>query len=207
MKKTLGLIIFILLGTIAFSQEDYQDVVYLKNGSIIRGIIIEQIPNISIKIETASRGVIVYQIDEIERITKEPVIETSQKSKNGNGLEKGYQLIVESSLLVARGDGAALEATVSNGYRFNQYVYVGVGTGLIYFPGYNEAAIPLFVDLRVNFTNTKVSPYFGLGAGIAYTGDLFNYFIPDLGITFKISKKIVMNVGIGYINLHVGISF
>ena len=58
-------------GFIGFTQQNYQDVVYLKNESIIRGVIIEQILNKSIKIETADKSVFVYQIDEIEKMTKE----------------------------------------------------------------------------------------------------------------------------------------
>lgn len=49
----------------------YVDVVYIKNGSIIRGIIIEQIPNVQIKIQTKDGSIFVYKMDEIERMTKE----------------------------------------------------------------------------------------------------------------------------------------
>ena len=44
--------------------------VYLKNGSIIHGVIIEQIPNVHIKIQSGS-NLFVYKIDVIEKITKE----------------------------------------------------------------------------------------------------------------------------------------
>ncbi|MDA3866986.1 MAG: hypothetical protein PF489_09615, partial [Salinivirgaceae bacterium] len=71
MKKYLVLLLFALVTTVTFGQSNYQDVVYLKNGSIIRGVIIEQVPNKSIKIETADRNVFVYQMDEIEKLTKE----------------------------------------------------------------------------------------------------------------------------------------
>jgi len=54
-------------------KKEYQDVVYLKNGSIIRGMIIEQIPNKTLKIQTKDRSVFVYKYDEIEKITKELV--------------------------------------------------------------------------------------------------------------------------------------
>ena len=54
------------------SSGELQDVVYLKNGSIIRGLIIEQIPNVSLKIQTVDGSVFVYKIDEIEKMTKEP---------------------------------------------------------------------------------------------------------------------------------------
>ena len=53
------------------AQESYQDVVYLKNGSIIKGTIIEQVPNESIKIQTADGSIFVYKMEEILKMTKE----------------------------------------------------------------------------------------------------------------------------------------
>jgi hypothetical protein len=50
MKKIILFISSLLLATIVFSQET-QDVVYLKNDSIIRGIIIEQVPNEQINLD------------------------------------------------------------------------------------------------------------------------------------------------------------
>ena len=40
----------------------------MKNGSIIRGTIIEQVPNLSIKIETADKNILAYKMDEIEKL-------------------------------------------------------------------------------------------------------------------------------------------
>jgi len=53
------------------NKSEMQDVVYLKNGSIIKGMIIEQIPGVSIKIQTKDGSVFVYNIDEISKMTKE----------------------------------------------------------------------------------------------------------------------------------------
>jgi hypothetical protein len=50
---------------------EYTEVVYLKNGSIIRGIIIEQIPNVSLKIKTKDGNVFFYKMEDVEKITKE----------------------------------------------------------------------------------------------------------------------------------------
>jgi hypothetical protein len=47
------------------------DVVYLKNGSIISGSIIEQVPNENLKIQTKDGSVFVYPMSDISRITKE----------------------------------------------------------------------------------------------------------------------------------------
>lgn len=72
----------LLAGDIA-AQTTWQDVVYCKNGSIIRGVIIEQVPNESLKIQTADGNVFVYAMSEIEKMTKEQVEATTQSSKGG----------------------------------------------------------------------------------------------------------------------------
>lgn len=53
------------------SSTTYKDVVYLKNGSMVKGIIIEQIPNVSLKIETNDGSVFVYKMEEVEKMAKE----------------------------------------------------------------------------------------------------------------------------------------
>lgn len=55
-------------------NEDYVDVVYLKNGSVIRGLIVEQVINVSLKIQTKDGSIFFYKMDEIEKITKEKEI-------------------------------------------------------------------------------------------------------------------------------------
>jgi hypothetical protein len=53
------------------NESELQEVVYLKNGGIVRGIIIEQIPNEQLKIQTRDGNVFVYKMTEVEKITKE----------------------------------------------------------------------------------------------------------------------------------------
>jgi hypothetical protein len=48
-----------------------QDVIYLKNGSIVRGTIIETVPNVSIKLQTNDGNVFVYKMEEIDKMAKE----------------------------------------------------------------------------------------------------------------------------------------
>ena len=72
MKLTSILTGFLLFfASLSFAQNFNADVVYLKNGSIIRGVIIEQVPNQSLKIQTQDKSVFVYRYEEIEKITKE----------------------------------------------------------------------------------------------------------------------------------------
>jgi hypothetical protein len=81
MKKIL-LLTLMLVSIRGFSQAGYEDVIYLKNGSIIHGVIIEQIPNVSIKIKNHGGDVFFYKIEEIEKFTKEePQAKPKQQSK------------------------------------------------------------------------------------------------------------------------------
>ena len=71
-----------ILTSAAFAQ-DMQDVVYLKNGSIIRGLVIEQVPGKSLKIRTRDGSVFVYTMEEVEKITKEEVVGTPAAPPTG----------------------------------------------------------------------------------------------------------------------------
>ena len=205
MKKILLLLVFIVASSLLFAQQNYQDVVYLKNGSIIHGIIIEQIPNKSIKIETTDKNVFVYQVDEIERLTKELMQVKSNYSKINSGTKSGYQCIVETGNAFGVGTYGMdfLKINIINGYRINPYLSFGVGTGLRYYYDAKSAVIPIFTDFRVNFINKRISPYFALGTGYSFNskndfegvGLLLS---PTTGIKVKLSSNIAMNIGIGY---------
>jgi len=205
MKKYLALLLFALITTLSFGQSNYQDVVYLKNGSIIRGTIIEQVPNKSIKIETADRSVFVYQMDEIEKFTKEAIQGKRSGSLSNSGLQSGYKGIVELGYQIGTGDYGMdrLKLNIINGYQINPYFSLGFGTGLRYYFDAEAALIPVFADFRVNFINNKISPYLSLGVGYSFdatndfegVGFLLN---PTVGVSFKVSDKSAINVGLGY---------
>ena len=55
------------------AELEEQDVLYLKNGSIIRGKIVEMLPDKTVKIRTADGSLFVYQITEVEKIVMEEV--------------------------------------------------------------------------------------------------------------------------------------
>ena len=200
------LLLFAFITTMAFGQNNYQDVVYLKNGSIIRGVIIEQVPNKSIKIETADRNVFVYQMDEIEKLTKEQYQgRKSSSTYNGIGLQPGYKGIIEFGYQIGTGTYGMdrLKLNIINGYQINPYFSLGFGTGLRYYFDADAALIPLFADFRANFIDNKISPYLSLGLG--YTFDATNSFEgvgfllnPTVGFSFKVSDNSALNVGLGY---------
>ncbi len=91
MKKVI--LIFLVIFTVPFivfaQQEAYKGVVELKNGSIIKGTIIEQIPNQQIKIQTADGNVFVYQMDEVSKLKKEAITKVQNKDKGYLGFSLG----------------------------------------------------------------------------------------------------------------------
>ena len=212
MKKYLLLFVLGLITTFSFGQNNYQDVVHLKNGRTVRGIIIEQVPNKSIKIETADKKVLAFQLDEIEKFTKEPyqmaggnAIRPSDSSVDSKFLKTGYKRVVELGYQFGTGDYGMnrLKLNIINAYQINPNFSVGIGTGIRYYLDPNTTVVPLFADFRANLSKKSISPYCSLGVG--YSFDASNNFDgvgflvnPTVGASFMISEKTAINVGLGY---------
>ena len=69
-SKLLSVLVGLLIMTCSFAQQ-MLDVVHLKNGGQVRGTIIEQVPGVSIKVQTSDGSIFVYQMSEVEKLTKE----------------------------------------------------------------------------------------------------------------------------------------
>lgn len=70
---SLSVILCLVASAASYAGVQYEDVVYLKDGSIIRGVIIEQIPGEQLKIRTRDGSVLVFSMEEIERFGKQEV--------------------------------------------------------------------------------------------------------------------------------------
>ncbi len=84
--KLLVLFAFLLLSMPASSQSS-NDVIYMKDGSVVKGKIIEQASKTSITIKT-SAGVRTYQLDEVEKF-----VQTSQFGGNNGRVESAHKSI------------------------------------------------------------------------------------------------------------------
>src|SRR5436853_3932837 len=70
-------IVFFLTTLILFAftmsskaQTKSEDIVYLKNGAIVHGVIIELIPNQTLKIQTPDHNLFIFKMEDVEKITK-----------------------------------------------------------------------------------------------------------------------------------------
>ncbi|MCF8461353.1 MAG: hypothetical protein K9G46_11570 [Flavobacteriales bacterium] len=139
MKSILKILIIIaaFMPLAGFAQNAMQDVIYLKDGSIYKGMIIETVPNVSYKIESRDGNIFAVKAEEVEKITKEK----NEYAKNDFGSwghhpwgmdstryeprQKGY--FNELQILVENVQGGV---RVVNGYKFNRFAYLGIGVGV-----------------------------------------------------------------------------
>lgn len=79
--KTYLLSLLLLLNLTAFSQTLYQDVVYLKNGSKIKGMITEFVPDVSYTITTNDGSIFVCVIGDPSSSCCKRVVSSSHMSR------------------------------------------------------------------------------------------------------------------------------
>ena len=123
-----------------------KDVVYLKNGGIVKGTIIEQTPGQSLKIQTNDGSVFVYNMSDIEKIAKEQV-STPTTNNSNNYSNNNYSTTVGYKNPTT---AWALSFLIPGGGQF----YNGEsGKGVAFLGGYAaSAAIFWFVSWPIGLT-------------------------------------------------------
>ena len=208
MKK---LVLFLLLAVCSVSAMvgRVQEVVYLKNGSVIRGTIIEQVPNVSLKIQTNDGNIFAYKMSEVAKITKEETssnrIHSSSSSLlssfelDGRGPEIGYRGFVDLGCTIGIGKLCEwrIELNTVHGYQFMPYLFAGLGVGVHYY--FNPAvSVPIFADIRSDILNNSISPFVEMRVGYSPFKAKGFYFNPSLGCRFTMRGINAINTSIGY---------
>lgn len=93
MKRFIFAACFFLFATTGYAQQISLDVVYLKDGSIIQGVIIEQIPDDTLKIQIQGGSVFVFKMADVLRINR------TYKSTQIHGYQVGRKEPVVGCLL------------------------------------------------------------------------------------------------------------
>lgn len=219
MKRFFFILLVVAVSTFNGYSQVAQDVVHLKNGSIIRGIIIEQVPNQSIKIQTRDGNIFVYKIDEVEKMTKDLDV---RNNSNSSGYSNSYQSKTYN-LSGYRGSfdigyvfglenvdfykESRIELSTTHGYQVNNYFFVGVGTGIHYLTSGNSFLLPAFVNLKGYLLPGTVSPYVDFRGGYTFilsklededlTGGI--YISPAIGVRYLVNDKIGLTTSVGFV--------
>lgn len=141
LSRILSLSILLTLPFLSVAQQQLEDVIYLKDGSVYRGVIVEQVPNVSMKIETEGRNIFAVEMNEVEKITKERVNHTAD-GMHSNGWGNCHQQSWHKgdTTFTARHRGGFFQAQVLienmqggvrliGGYKFGRFGQLGVGIG------------------------------------------------------------------------------
>ncbi len=171
MKKALffGLSILFLWASSQAQTANFREVIYLKNGSILKGTITEWIPDESLSIQLSDSSLFVCKISDIQKVKREWISDASKGisrtpvAPNVNG----YESNISGGYGVASGK-YGLDILCFNwvfGKNLNTHHFVGMGTGLRYMEEVDMTMVPILLDWRYRITEQSVSPYVRLSAG------------------------------------------
>ncbi len=200
MKKILFLILTLLMCGAAMAQ-NLEDVVYLKSGGVVRGTLIEQVPNI--KIRTASGNLMTIVSDDIDHIAQETKlvagnesnmynqrdivlegVESSKRRRAASDLNGGIRLLAGLTLQQrpSKYNCGAISMDISMGKQIKPCFYLGAGLSdeilLDYwYYGFLDqeptpvAQMPVFVHARYDARPGDGSPMADLRLGYSMTVD------------------------------------
>jgi hypothetical protein len=162
--KLLLLPAFLIISVSIFAQIQVRDVIYLNNGSIIRGNIIEISDNKTLKIESCD-NVLVFDMAEVQKVTKEeiPFVQVAENISKPDG----YINITSFGVLSGNNESsmtapAQFSFETVNAYRLNRKYSFGLGIGIDRF---DKLHVPVFLDCRYQLLNRDISPVIILKGG------------------------------------------
>lgn len=170
--RAITILIFLIVNWVESSaQLIIEDVIYLNNGWIIRGKILNN-KNDSLKIETHCRNIFVFSNTDILNIKKEEY-KVSNKPPKEHFLpaqQKGFYNITTFGLLTGSTETKDVNVPILNfqtiiGYNHNQYIGTGIGIGI---EKLQTEIIPVFLSLKSNLLKKANSPIVIFNIGYSF---------------------------------------
>lgn len=161
MKNSLTLtLLFILYFTACtFGQKNRYVRVFLKDGSVRKGTLLEEQP--AVRLETFDKSILTFQTDEVDKIENEKYVNPNIRYK-----KKGFVHYTELGPLAMSNRASngvttsAFSFQTTNGYKFNQWLYTGLGLGADLYAV--QTFVPVVLSIRGDFIQTgdKLPFYF-----------------------------------------------
>ena len=153
-----------------------QDVLYLHNGWVIRGWVMSNDTEDSIRIETIGRNIFVFGNDEIRYRAEEPMSRRGgRKPYIPAPVEKGYYGYIQMKTLSGSsrwGANTLFDISTGHGVRLSHLVGLGGGAGFSFMP--QGVLMPIFVEGRSQLSEVGSSFFVSGKAGYSvplYQGD------------------------------------
>jgi len=156
---TLTILFVVSFAIISFGQKKTYVRVLLKNGSVLRGTILE--PGPPVKLEMFDRSILSLQPDEVDKMETEKYVNPGIRYK-----QKGFVHFTELGPLAMSNRASngvttsAFSFQTTNGYKFNQWLYTGLGVGADLYAV--QTFVPVVLSIRGDFTQRgdKIPFYF-----------------------------------------------
>jgi len=216
MKSITLLLVALLLAGISFGQKAKKEVVYLKNGSVVKGRLVE-VDDEKMLIQSA-RNSWVFNRSEIDTVAMKPFgPERPDQSMT-------WYLKCSAGVLVGSSDNEKdlpFSADLSANFRIVGNLYAGVGAGVDFL---EESYLPAFGNLEYHFRKSQFTPFVGMKAGYLFPldGDVnkqggiyyaypsyYDYYYPYYMQTLDNKGGIMLNPSIGcvcFVSEHLGFS-
>lgn len=215
MKKCLALFALLFLSVHIIAQTQLKDdVVYLKNGSVVRGQLIELNTNEKVKIKTYGGNVWVFNYSEIDKIVKEAAwsqnmsgdstVNLYSSSKYFNSTEFGVLAGVSNS-----NTQAPFSIHMINGMDVTSKIGAGLGVGLEF---YTPTLAPVFFEFRYRLRTSGMVPFLYGRSGYSFVlgnddNEMPTYYY-SYGTNYKGGITYGSGLGVNYVvNNNTAISF
>lgn len=154
------------------AQRPTEDVLYLKNGWILRGHLTTPDSAANVGIQTNDGNVFRFAQSDVREAKREAVL----RHLNIRYRSRGFGNYTEVGALASRTNVDDRGTTTSaftfhtvNGYRFGQLLYAGVGVGVDLYA--SQTFIPVFASLRGDFSRRGILiPYYYVDGGWGLNG-------------------------------------
>lgn len=154
------------------------------------------------------------QLKTAQGITTITTIEKTKKPKKLNKtfapIERGFEQSVEVGIspdLSYRADLFA-SAEYIGGYRFNDYIFTGGGTGLEWYMSGGALAMPIYANARLYLLpKSRWQPFISLSLGVLVPiadsdGECYDgiqlHINPTIGVNYRINSKYSCYLNLGY---------
>jgi hypothetical protein len=196
MKKSLILFIMLTLIGLPLSAQKTKDALYLKNGSVIYGKLLEISDNIY-RIQTSDGSLFNYSSDEVDKFLKEsPRFQGRKAGGAGFALEGGLLVGSQNSEF-----DAPFSFNIIVNYTTGTKNIFGLGSGVEFL---GSTFAPLFFEYKRLFNDRKTAPFiFFRGGALLHTGgdeesDSYNpYYYPR---DYKGGVSLGIGTGISWAN-------
>lgn len=138
------------------AQSNKSDAVYLTNGSILRGKIIENVVGKYVKIEIVGSSILMIPEKDVDHIIMREAIPVKIRESKPAGVE------VLPDITLYGGSSSTGGFTTITSYRFRFRLSAGAGIGIEWF---KTAGLPVFADLKYNFLKGGLTPFIFTQAG------------------------------------------